>query len=127
VETFEFAFDDRFRLLLRGIGVSENTALVTVSDDEVRARFGPWKLTTPLANVTGTQRSGDYRWYKAIGVRSSFSDRGVTFGTNTASGVCVTFAEPVAAMMGDLLKHPAMTVTVEDPDGLVEAIESRLG
>lgn len=127
MESFEFDFEDRFRLLLRGIGVSEHTALVTASDDELRVRFGPWRLSTPMANVTGTQQSGDYRWYKAIGARGSFADRGVTFGTTTRAGVCVTFAEPVTALMGDLMPHPAMTVTVGQPDELVAAIESRIG
>ena len=41
MESFEFAFDDRFRLLLRGIGVSEHTALVTVSGLEGGAGWQP--------------------------------------------------------------------------------------
>lgn len=126
-ESFEFDFDDRYRLLLRGIGVTENTALVTVSDEELRVRFGPWTLSTPMANVTGVERSGDYQWFKAIGARGSFADGGVTFGTNSRAGVCATFAEPVPALVGALLKHPGMTVTVADPEGLAAAIERRIG
>ena len=40
VDTFEFAFAERYRPMLRLIGVTPNTALVTVSDDELRVRFG---------------------------------------------------------------------------------------
>ena len=44
-----FAFDDRYKLLRRGLGVSPHTALVTVSDEELRVRFGRWRLSTPMA------------------------------------------------------------------------------
>jgi hypothetical protein len=127
VETFEFAFAQRYRPILRLLGVTPNTALVTVGDDELRVRFGRWRLSTPIDNVVGLERSGDYRWYKAIGARGSLADKGVTFGTNTDAGVCVRFAEPVSALLpGDVMPHPGMTVTVADPDGFAAAIESRL-
>lgn len=127
METFEFAFAERHRPLLRLLGVTPNTALVTVSDEELRVRFGRWRLRTPIDNVEGLERSGDYRWFKAIGARGSFADRGVTFGTNTDAGVCVRFVEPVSALLpGSLMPHPGMTVTVADPDGLAAAVESRL-
>jgi hypothetical protein len=126
VETFEFAFEPRYRGLLRVLGVTPDTTLVTVTDDEFRVRFGGWKLVTPLANCTGTCLGEDYRWYKAIGARGSFADRGVTFGTNTERGVCVMFDEPVPALVpGNLMKHPGCTVTVEDCEGLRVALEGR--
>jgi len=125
-ETFEFAFEPRYKGLLRVLGVTPDTTLVTVTDDEFRVRFGGWKLVTPLANCTQTCLTGDYRWYKAIGARGSFKDRGVTFGTSTERGVCVLFAEPVPALVpGNLLKHPGCTVTVEDSEGLRAALAAR--
>jgi hypothetical protein len=127
VETFEFAFAERYRSMLRLIGVTPNTALVTVSDEELRVRFGRWRLSTSIDNVEGLERSGDYRWFKAIGARGSFADKGVTFGTNTDVGVCVRFHDPVSALLpGDVMAHPGMTVTVADPDGFAAAVESRL-
>lgn len=128
METFEFAFAERHRPLLRLIGITPNTALVTVSDEELRVRFGRWRLSTPIANIEGLEQSGDYRWFKAIGARGSLADKGVTFGTNTDRGVCVCFHEPVSALLpGNLMAHPAMTVTVADPEGLTAALESRIG
>ena len=51
-------------------------------------------------------------------------DRGLTFATNGDRGVCIKFHRSVRgiAPLG-LLRHPALTVTVEDVDGLV----ARLG
>ncbi len=126
VDTFEFAFEPRYRWMLRVLAVTPETTLVTVNDDEFRVRFGGWKLSTPLSNCTGTCLTEGYRWFKAIGARGSFADRGVTFGTTTDRGVCVMFDEPVAALVpGNLLKHPGCTVTVEDCEGLRDALERR--
>jgi hypothetical protein len=126
VDTFEFAFAERYRPMLRLIGVTPNTALVTVSDDELRVRFGSWRLSTPMGNVAGHERSGDYAWFKAIGARGSLADRGVTFGTNTDAGVCVRVHDPVPALLpGNLMPHPGMTVTVADPDGFIAALDAR--
>jgi hypothetical protein len=128
IETFEFAFEPRFSRLLKLGGLTPETTLVTVADDEFRVRFGGWKLSTSLENCTGTCLTEGYSWWKAIGARGSFKDRGVTFGTNTDRGVCVLFAEPVPALVpGNLMKHPGCTVTVEDCEGLRSALERRGG
>jgi hypothetical protein len=127
VDTFEFAFAERYRPMLGLLGVTPNTALVTVGDEELRVRFGPWRLRTPIDNVEGLERSGGYQWFKAIGARGSFADKGVTFGTNTDAGVCVRFREPVSALLpGNVMPHPGMTVTVAEPDAFAAALESRL-
>ena len=126
IETFEFAFEPRWTRLLKLGGLTPETTLVTVADDEFRVRFGGWKLTTPLSNCTGTCLTEGYSWWKAIGARGSFKDRGVTFGTTTARGVCVLFDEPVSALVpGNVIKHPGCTVTVEDCVGLRDALERR--
>lgn len=126
IDTFEFAFASRYTGLLRLGGITPATTLVTVTDDEYRVRFGGWKLSTPIANCTGTCLTTGYRWFKAIGARGSFKDKGVTFGTSTDRGVCVLFDEPVASLVpGNLMKHPGATVTVEDCEGLIAALERR--
>jgi hypothetical protein len=126
IDTFEFAFAPRFSRLLRLGGITPETTLVTVTDDEYRVRFGGWKLNTPIANCTGTCLTEDYAWFKAIGARGSFKDKGVTFGTSTERGVCVLFAEPVRALVpGNLMNHPGCTVTVADCEGLIAALERR--
>ena len=124
-ETFEFEFEDRYRPLLRLLGVTPETSSVVVGDGMLRCRFGPWSLDTPLSNITCVSRTGPYRGYRAIGARGSFADRGVTFGTTTRGGLCVEFAEPVPALLPtDAVRHPGLTLTVRDIDGLAEALSA---
>ncbi len=126
MERFPFAFDDRYRWMLRVLGINPDNSEVTVDDDELSVRFGRWRLRTALSNITGMEMSGGYKWYRAIGPRGSFVDRGVSFGTNVDRGLCVKFAEPVPALVaGDMMKHPGMTVTVADIDGLADALRRR--
>jgi hypothetical protein len=123
---YAFAFDERYRWLLLPMGVHPGNSDVVIDDTHLAVRFGPWKLRTELANITGFEISGGYRWYKAIGPRGSFSDRGVTFGTNVDRGLCVRFAKPVPALVpGDMMPHPGMTVTVADVEGLADELRRR--
>jgi hypothetical protein len=48
-------------------------------------------------------------------------DDGLTFGTNSASGVCVHFHTKVPSRLRRA-GHSALTVTVADPEGLVSAL-----
>jgi hypothetical protein len=123
MEHFAFDFEDRYQWMLALIGVKPSNSEVTVDDKELRVRFGMWKLRTPLSNIVGFETSGDYSWFKAIGARGSFKDRGVTFGSSTRAGLCVKFADPVPALVaGDMFPHPGMTVTVLDVAGLAAAL-----
>ena len=83
-------------------------------------------LTTPLSNIAEITESGPYKVWKVIGPpRLSVADRGITFATNADRGVCVRFFEPVAGFEPTgRLRHPGITVTVADPDGLVVALGS---
>ncbi|HZE66184.1 MAG TPA: hypothetical protein VE081_06100, partial [Sporichthyaceae bacterium] len=122
-QVFEFAFDARFRAPLALVGVLPQTARVTVTADEFDARFGPWRLRTPRWNILDAEVSGPYRWYRAVGTRLSFADHGATFGSTARAGLCVSFVEPVSALLpGGLLRHPGLTVTVADPAGLRDAL-----
>jgi hypothetical protein len=126
VQRFPFAFDRRAAPLLRVLGVRPSNSEVVVDDEGWRMRFGPWRARTPWSNVAGAQVSGGYQWFKAIGPRGSMADRGATFGSNATAGVCITFHEPIPALVGDRMRHPGITVTVQDPDGLARAIERHL-
>jgi hypothetical protein len=122
-EVFAFDFDVRFRLPLALIGVTPGRASVTVSEDRLAARYGFWSCETPIENVTQVCRTGPYRWYTSIGPRGSFVDRGLTFGTNPAGGVCVLFRDPVPGLLPNRsFLHPGLTVTVADPDRFVAAV-----
>lgn len=122
---FAFAFEGRYRLPALLFGITPSTALVTVTDDELLVRFGPWRLRTPLVNVAGTQLSGDYAFHRTAGpAHLSFADRGITFATNSRRGLCVSFDDPVAAMEPTgTLRHPGATLTVADPEELAAALD----
>jgi hypothetical protein len=119
VTSWDFAFDRAAAPLLHLLGVSAANSGVRVADGVFDVRFGPWRLRTPTANVAGATVTGPYLWFRAVGPRLSLADRGVTFGTNAERGVCVCFDAPVPALLPfRALRHPAVTVTVADPEGL---------
>ena len=126
-ERFDFAFDSRFLPFLFGVGVTPGTAFVVLTaHDRLLARFGPWRVLTPLENVRDVCVTGPYQWFKAIGPRLSLADRGVTFGTSTAGGVCVLFRDPVPALDPfGMMRHPGLTVTIADPPAFAEALRRR--
>ncbi|MDZ5442124.1 hypothetical protein U2F26_05165 [Micromonospora sp. 4G57] len=122
---YGFRFDPAFRLPLALLGVRPATAVVELDADALTVRFGPWRLRTARSNVTGAERAGPYRWWRVVGPHISQVDRGVSFGTSTAAGVCVRFATPVPALLpGSWLRHPGLTVTVTEPDELVRALRA---
>ncbi len=119
---FPYRFDDRFKFVWWPLRVSESEHGVTVTEDgRFLATYGFLKLETDVSNIVGAHITADYRWYTAIGARLSFTDDGLTFGTNRDRGVCVHFGRRVKRVIG-LKDHSALTVTVADCDGLVRAI-----
>ena len=124
MDRFDFAFSRVLSWPLALLGVTPWTAHVDVTDEDLTVRFGPWSLTTPRSNVEGASVTGPYLPFKVLGPHVSLADRGVSFGTSWRRGVCIRFREPVAAALPtDLLKHPAVTVTVDDPEALVALLE----
>ncbi|WP_374969592.1 hypothetical protein [Terrabacter sp. BE26] len=123
-QEFELAFEPRYRLPALAFGVTPATARVLVTDDELRVRFGPWRLRTPLANVASSQVTSGYAFHRTAGpAHLSLADRGVTFATNSRQGLCISFVEPVHAIEPTgVLRHPAATVTVADPEALAAAL-----
>ena len=126
-DRFPFAFSLRLAPAAAAFGVTPVTAHVEVDDAELHVRFGPWSLRTPLDNVRSLQRTGPYSWWKVAGpAHLSLADRGVTFATGTDGGVCIGFHRPVPAVLPvPLVRHPAATVTVADPEALMAAISAR--
>ncbi len=123
-EVFEFDFDPKYRGFLRLMGVKPSNSLVTLTaDDQLSVKFGRWGINTPLSNVAGTEITENYFFVKAIGIRGSLVDRGVTFGTNTRQGACLKFHEPVAVLA--VRVHPGATLTFADVKGFLRAVERR--
>jgi hypothetical protein len=123
---FRFRFDPLARPVLTVLGVfSGNTSVTLTDNDRFVAKFGRWVVDTPISNIDCVKATGPYRRYKAIGVRGSMVDHGITFGTTAAGGVCVTFIESIPRLIPGMKSHPGLTVTVADIAGLVAALESR--
>lgn len=123
--SFPFRFETRYRIAALPFGVTPGNAMVELDDDSLRVRFGPWRLETDLANVTGTEESGAYSFLKTAGpAHLSRADKGITFATNGDRGLCLQLAEPVPGIdPWGRTKHPGVTVTVDDVDGLREALQ----
>jgi hypothetical protein len=123
-QRFPFRFATSYRLPALLFGVTPATAGVVVTDQELRVRFGPWRLRTPLANIASTEQTGGFGWLKTAGpAHLSLVDHGVTFATNGEQAVCVRFHEPVRALdPSGRLRHPGATVTVVDPTALEAAL-----
>lgn len=120
---FPYRFDQKFVGLWWPLGVRDGQDGVTVTDETFIATFGRSRVETPMSNVVEAHVTRDYDWWKAVGMRLSFADDGLTFGTATHGGVCVHFAKNVPRVAG-FKTHSALTVTVEDLDGLADAINN---
>jgi hypothetical protein len=119
---YRYSFDKRLIPFWGVFAVKPARDGVTISDDgRLRATFGLLKVETPLENVDGAHITRHYRWWTAAGARGSMKDDGLTFGTNAEAGVCIHFREKVPSLLRRK-GHSALTVTVEDLDGLTEAL-----
>ena len=127
VERFGFAFAPAYRFLARTVGIRSATAWVDVGAETLDARFGPWRVSTPLTNVTDVAVTGPYAFWKTAGpARLAITDRGLTFATNGDRGVLISFRTPVRGLdpLG-VIHHPELTVTVSDVDRLEELLRAR--
>jgi hypothetical protein len=127
MERFDFAFAPAYRAPARAFGVTPASAWVEVGDEKFEARFGHWRVSTPLANITDIAVTGPYAFWKTAGpARLAITDRGLTFATNGDRGVLISFDEPVRGLdpLG-ILRHPELTVTVADVTRLAAFLRAR--
>ncbi|GAB2473237.1 hypothetical protein [Jatrophihabitans fulvus] len=124
---FAFDFEPRYARAARLFGVTPDRAGIEVAHGRLDARFGPWRVTTLLDNVVGVRVTGPYLFVKTAGpARLGITDRGLTFATNHRTGVELTFAEPITGIdpLG-VVRHPNLTLTPTDVEGLVAALRPR--
>jgi len=124
---FPFRFDAAYRRLARPFGVTPERAWVELGEEELEARYGPWRVRTSLSNVSGVEVTGPYAFLKTAGpARLAITDRGLTFASNGDLGACLSFHSPVVGIDPfGRIRHPELTVTVLDVDGLVDELASR--
>jgi hypothetical protein len=118
---FPYRFDQRWKPLFVTLRVCDDDGVTITGAGVMRATYGRVKIETPLANIDHTQITGPHRWYTAVGLRLSFADDGITFGTNHERGLCIEFIEKVDRVIGRR-DHSALWVSVADPEGLAAAI-----
>jgi hypothetical protein len=129
VQRFPFRFDPAYRRVARLFGITPSRAWVDIGDRVLEARFGPWRVRTGIANILGAEVTGPYAFLKTVGpARLAVTDRGLTFASNGDRGVLITFRTPIPGLepLG-LLRHPELTVTVTDFEGLAALIRARTG
>jgi hypothetical protein len=117
---FPIRIGRRSRPLLRLFGVRDGNAYVDLNG-ELDARFGFYRLSTPVSNIASWRIEGPWLWITAIGVRTSIRHRDVTFGGSPRGGVRIDFKERVRF---GFLQVPALYVTVEDLEGLAAALSA---
>ena len=120
-QRFPYELDNRWSALFFGLGVGEKDAVELTDDGRLVATYGRVSVETPLDNIDHTLVTGPHRWYTAVGLRLSFTDTGLTFGTNHRLGLCIAFREPIKKVIG-FKDHDALWVSVADPHGLADAI-----
>ena len=127
VARFAFAFDAGFRICELPLAVTPRRCSVEVAASTFAARFGMWRVETPLANISCASVTGPFSWWKVLGApRVSLVDKDVTFATTAAKGVCIEFREPVPNVYPFIRSpHPGLTVTVDDPERLRALLASR--
>jgi hypothetical protein len=118
---FPYDRDDSWKPLFMLLRLSDDDGVTVTDDGILRATYGKAKIETPLENIDHTELTRDHRWYTAVGIRLSFSDDGITFGTNNQAGLCIGFVEKIPKVMG-FKDHSALWVSVAEPDKLAEAI-----
>ena len=118
---FPYDLDKRWFAMFAALGVDETDGVEVTDDGDVIATFGRVRVTTPLSNIDHTLVTGPHRWYTAVGLRLSFTDDGLTFGTNHRRGLCIAFVEKVPRVIGSK-DHSALWVSVADPEGLAIAL-----
>ena len=120
-QRFPIRLGRRARPLLRVFGAREDNAYVDLNGD-LDARFGRFRVVTPVANLASWRIEGPWLWVTAIGVRMSIRHRDLTFGGNQTGGVRIDFKEPVKI---GFARIPALYVTVGDLEGLGAALTER--
>ena len=126
VDRFDFRFADSYRRPAGLFGITPENAHVDVTEDALDARFGRWRVRTSLANISDVSVTGPYAFLKTAGpARLAITDRGLTFATNGDRGVLISFRSPVRGLdPWGLLRHPELTLTVEDVEGLARRLRA---
>ncbi|MCP4308061.1 MAG: hypothetical protein GY788_24945 [bacterium] len=121
---FPYRFDRRWQAAFLALGVKKDDGVTITESGMLQAKYGRFKVETPLSNVASTEVTGPHRWYTAVGLRLSGTDDSITFGTNHRLGLSILFTEKVRRVIG-LRRHSTLWVSVAEPEELAAAIGAR--
>ncbi|MEA2537138.1 MAG: hypothetical protein QOF11_1372 [Chloroflexota bacterium] len=126
-QRFPIRVGRKSRPLLRLFGVKDDNAYVDLDggpglDGDLDARFGYYRVRTPLRNIASWRIEGPWLWLTAIAVRTSLRHRDVTFGGSPHGGVRLNFKDPAPFAFYHI---PALYLTVDDLEGLAAALSER--
>ena len=120
-QRFPIRVGRKSRQLLWLFGVRGDNAYVDL-DGELDARFGFYRIHTPLSNIVSWRIEGPWLWVTAIAVRTSLRHHDLTFAGSPHGGVRVDFKEPVRF---GFYHVPALYLTVDDLEALAAALTAR--
>lgn len=118
---FPIRVEPRYRLVLRLFGVRPENAFVDLGDD-LDARFGWSRITTPVSNITRWSIEGPWNAVTALGVRRGLRKGDITFAGTARGGVRLDFRDPPRYA---IFRPPALYLTVEDREGFAAALSAR--
>jgi hypothetical protein len=118
---FPYRFDNRWKCLFILLRVKHTDGVTIAADGMLRATYGRWSIETSISNIDHTEVTGPHRWYTAVGLRLSGADDGITFGTNHAAGLAISFARKVPSVIGPR-DHSSLWVSVAEPKQLAAFI-----
>ena len=118
---FPYRLDKRWTALFLALGVGDDDGVDISDTGELIATYGRVNVKTTLDNIDHTLVTGPHRWYTAVGLRLSFTDDGLTFGTNHHKGLCIAFVHKIPKVIG-FKDHSILWVSVADPEGLAAVI-----
>ena len=118
---FPIRLGRKSRPLLLLFGARAANCYVEV-DGDLHARFGFFRLSTPVENIKRWRIEGPWLWITAIGVRRGIRDGVWSFGGNHQASVRLDFQRPVR---WGPFRAPALYVTVADLEGLGAALTER--
>ncbi len=126
VREFEFRFVPSYQRAAALFRIEPANCVILVGES-LDVRFGPWHISTPLANIREVEVTGPYRFIKTGGpARLGLTDRGLTFASNGDRGVSFDFVEPITGFDPfGTIRHPNLTLTPDNCDALAALVRDR--
>lgn len=120
-QRFAIARDGAVSPFLRVIGATDKTSYVNVNDGGLVARFGYYRVALPRTQIASAAPA-ELPWHWGLGLRAK---RGKLALLGAHHGVVlITLHEPYRTTLLKIpLKVTELYVSVEDPDGLIAALQ----